>query len=520
MKFSEKLQILRKENKLSQEQLADMLDVSRQSVSKWESGQTYPEMDKLISMCKIFKCSLDELTNDEIKEVNSSTKTKNNFSNLIDELLEIINRSFSIFKNMKSKDIISIIFEMCILFVLLAIMEKPFNYIDNLGYNVFVNFGSVIGDILSSIFHFIIMASYVILSIVIFVYIYKIRVLDRYEAKLSEDKDITEKEEPVREKEEIKSEKKQETVIKKEVKDHDYHIFNVLGNIIMAFIKFICFWMSIPFIFSLLGLSMAFIIMILLMFTGVLYFGIFLAILFSIALNILVVELIFDFMFNKKVAIKRIFITFIISLVGLGMACGLITYEISDTTYVNSIPNVKESIEYKEYDMTKDLTFVSYDDEIEYVVDNTMDNIKVEAKYNNGYAEPIFDSYAENSISLYTKSLENVSVDNLINIIIKDLRNKKVHNYWELYDVNYTIYGSEKNINTLKSNIDLYYENNQEDEYDYYENEIDNYQNTVDQFQEDIDKLKEDNEELKVELEEYKQKIIEYKDSIRTLLEE
>lgn len=66
MKFSEKLVILRKQYQFSQEQLADMLDVSRQSVSKWESGQTYPEMDKLLSMCKIFKCSLDDLTNDEI----------------------------------------------------------------------------------------------------------------------------------------------------------------------------------------------------------------------------------------------------------------------------------------------------------------------------------------------------------------------------------------------------------------------------------------------------------------------
>ena len=54
MYFNEKLQKLRKEHKLSQEQLADMLDVTRQSVSKWESGTTYPEMDKLITMCKIF----------------------------------------------------------------------------------------------------------------------------------------------------------------------------------------------------------------------------------------------------------------------------------------------------------------------------------------------------------------------------------------------------------------------------------------------------------------------------------
>lgn len=43
MSFNEKLQTLRKQKKLSQEQLADMLDVTRQSVSKWESGLSFPK---------------------------------------------------------------------------------------------------------------------------------------------------------------------------------------------------------------------------------------------------------------------------------------------------------------------------------------------------------------------------------------------------------------------------------------------------------------------------------------------
>jgi transcriptional regulator len=74
MSFSEKLQALRKANKMSQEKLADLLDVTRQSVSKWESGQTYPEMDKLLAMCKIFKCSLDDLTNDEVTDIKVGEK--------------------------------------------------------------------------------------------------------------------------------------------------------------------------------------------------------------------------------------------------------------------------------------------------------------------------------------------------------------------------------------------------------------------------------------------------------------
>lgn len=65
MKFNEKLVMLRKQNNLSQEQLAEQLNVARQTVSKWELGETTPEMDKLIKMSEIFKISLDELMKEE-----------------------------------------------------------------------------------------------------------------------------------------------------------------------------------------------------------------------------------------------------------------------------------------------------------------------------------------------------------------------------------------------------------------------------------------------------------------------
>ena len=64
MKFCDKLATLRKANNLSQEQLADKLNVSRQSVSKWESGDTYPDMSKMIQMCEILNCTLPELMDD------------------------------------------------------------------------------------------------------------------------------------------------------------------------------------------------------------------------------------------------------------------------------------------------------------------------------------------------------------------------------------------------------------------------------------------------------------------------
>lgn len=64
MKFEEKLIKLRKQNALSQEELAEKLNVTRQTISKWELGQSKPDMDKLIELSKLFEMSLDELTND------------------------------------------------------------------------------------------------------------------------------------------------------------------------------------------------------------------------------------------------------------------------------------------------------------------------------------------------------------------------------------------------------------------------------------------------------------------------
>ena len=66
MTFSEKLQNLRKANGLSQEQLAEKLNVSRQAVSKWETG-AMPDMDNMIKLCRFFDCSLDYLMKDEIE---------------------------------------------------------------------------------------------------------------------------------------------------------------------------------------------------------------------------------------------------------------------------------------------------------------------------------------------------------------------------------------------------------------------------------------------------------------------
>lgn len=72
MKFNEKLIDLRKKQGLSQEELGNKLNVTRQTISKWELGQTTPEMDKLAELSKLFNISIDELISESDEQVNTN----------------------------------------------------------------------------------------------------------------------------------------------------------------------------------------------------------------------------------------------------------------------------------------------------------------------------------------------------------------------------------------------------------------------------------------------------------------
>ena len=74
MEFSEKLITLRKGRNLTQEQLAEQLNASRQSISKWESGQVIPEVEKIVELSKVFNVTLDYLLKpSEIDELSVKT---------------------------------------------------------------------------------------------------------------------------------------------------------------------------------------------------------------------------------------------------------------------------------------------------------------------------------------------------------------------------------------------------------------------------------------------------------------
>lgn len=71
MKFGDNLKQIRKSKNISQEDLAERLGVSRQSVSKWETGENYPSMFNIMCLCDIFKCKINNLVHESMPEFNS-----------------------------------------------------------------------------------------------------------------------------------------------------------------------------------------------------------------------------------------------------------------------------------------------------------------------------------------------------------------------------------------------------------------------------------------------------------------
>lgn len=99
MEFNEKLQQLRKNRDLTQEELAELLLVSRTAVSKWESGRGYPSIDSLKAISKVFAVSIDELLSGE-ELITIAEKDKKEaaagFGNIMFGLLDVMILAFFI----------------------------------------------------------------------------------------------------------------------------------------------------------------------------------------------------------------------------------------------------------------------------------------------------------------------------------------------------------------------------------------------------------------------------------------
>ena len=184
MQFYEKLSKLRKANKLSQEQLAEKLNVTRQAVSKWESGESYPDMAKIIQLCKILNCSLNELMDDGVMgeiEPNEKENEKEEKKNYLGDFLDYVTKTYNMFIHMSFKSKIVLLLEMCFIALVLFGIGALFYVGITVLIDLFVSIlPSVIGYPLRRILEAISMGLLLVLGVIVFLHLFKIRYLDYY----------------------------------------------------------------------------------------------------------------------------------------------------------------------------------------------------------------------------------------------------------------------------------------------------------------------------------------------------
>lgn len=456
MRFSEKLQKLRKENNLSQEQLADKLGVSRQAVSKWESGNSYPDMEKMLQMCKVLNCHLEDIMDDGSignKTSNIDLKNKIDINTCMKDFLDFITRVYNMFCSMKFKEKIKCVFEMTIIAIILLIAFKIIMSVFE-----YIIFGLIPITAVWNIISIILTTVLIIFSIIIFIHLFKIRYLDYFVT--IEDQNATEKtiEEPIEKREnKYYQEKQREKIIIRDPKHSTLKFFDVLGEVIVLMLKLFTVFIAIP-IILLFVLSISLTIASLFhMQYGILF--LFIAMAFAGGTLILydVIEELYNFVIGKATNFKKIFIIGIIGLVmcgtGAGLAvCTFINFEnveeFSDENYIT------ENIEVK----MKDNLYFTKDYYYEYEIDNSIDNIQVEITHIKGATAGmnLYETTYNGTEYSYYYFYQNIQPISMYKNVMKDLKDKKIRNYDE-HNLKIKIKTSQENYEKLEENFNIFY---------------------------------------------------------------
>ena len=454
MSIRKNLEYLRKQKKLSQEELAYKLGVSRQAVSKWESGAAFPETEKMMSICKIFDCSLDDLINGDIAQLEIDKDRKYTFNDLVNEVTDIVSRTFNMFDNMTLKSIFRFGFEMIILFLIILLLHIPFSYLFSLGNNVLQNINGNISNLFISIWKLITEVVYIVVAVVSFVYIYKIRFLDKFEsAKKEYVKPQDNKEEVI--KEEIVDRKGR----KVEIRRYDFGLFSFIGKVALFFIKCFTAFISLPIIFLLFASVASVLIGIVLMFNGVIFIGVIIFLLSLIVFTISLLYILYNFIVNHRSDWQKIFIFFVACVVGFGIGAGLSVLEFSKMKISNEAPkNVVREKKEEIIEMKDNYVFQNLPYDTQYIVDETLgSNLRIEIEYYDEFTQDVkIETYDNPASDIYVSPVRKLGVDlsQLYTILINDLKEKTISNYSELGNIYVKVYASELNINKLKENID------------------------------------------------------------------
>lgn len=465
MKFGDKLIQLRKKKNLSQEELAEKLGVSRQSVSKWESNNTYPETDKIVQICNIFECSMDDLINDKVTDVEETLrKNKTNLNYVFDSLLEFISKTVSMFSKMTFASGLKCLIEMAvvgfILYILSNIATNCFAYVVS---NVFTVFGAKVVDVISDVVSGIGLAICFVVSCIVLIHTFKIRYLNYFETT----ENIEKKKEAINNSDSENKNNKVEKLDEKKIiirdeKDKPFAFLGVFSKVIIFFIKLVAGCIGLSVVGTFIGLVIACVVCMCFIPTHLMFLGGTLGLLASCVITGQIIMLIAYFILEKKPNVKLLVIVFLSALCMLGVGVGVSTV---------SLKNIKiiDEVDHSMYEKTK-INFEYQDNlvinqyagqELHFVVDDTLQGNKMyaeaEVAKNISTLEMSNIIRNDNIPTIHFYDNFNGNIPEVIKFFSNDLKKNQLHvNFSGARDV-ITIYGNSETINKIIENTKKLY---------------------------------------------------------------
>lgn len=338
MKFKDKLQIMRKKNNMSQETLSEKMNVTRQSVSKWESGASYPDMEKIMCLTKILNCTLEDLLDDGA--IGNTKEVKHTLTDYLNDFLKYITNLYNMILAMNFKQKITCMFEMgMIAIILLTVGVLSLSVFRTIIYGVLNLIPILNMRPVQSLFYELTMVGIKVLALMIWFHLLKIRYLNYYVT--IEDQGTKEKviEKEINEKTIL--DKKKEVVIIRDPKDKSYSFFNIFSNIIIFVIKLIVALFALFGVMTLVCLLMISVIALAYTSYNSLFFFAGLCLLSISILNVIVLKILVNYIFNIKTNMKQCIATSFILLIAIGINLG---FTVVSATKLELIDNKKEVI--------------------------------------------------------------------------------------------------------------------------------------------------------------------------------
>lgn len=450
MQFFEKLSKLRKANNLSQEQLAEKLNVTRQAVSKWESGESYPDMAKIIQLCKILNCSLNDIMDDGVMGEIIEEKKEDNKKNYFADFLDYVTKTYNMFVHMTFKSKITLLLELCfivfVIFCIASIVYIGLTFIIDLLIGIIPGMA---GYIIRRVFETLILAALIVLSTIVFLHLFKIRYLDYYVTITDKNISSQSVEEPIKDNKqesELVANKNPKIIIRDPAHSSN-RFFSALAGILIFLIKCLLILLVIPVILAFIVGVGAIVFCVIQSAKIFNYFA--LSILGLLLIAYLVIHFSYNFIFKQNQPYRLFLVVFMSGLIIFGIGGGL---------SVNSILNLKkENMEfemnavYKEHINTDENQNISFDyQKVEYVIDESVEGIDVEIKHPE-HCDVKKYWYYDNNDYVFAYYLSENSLY-MINEAIDDLKNGIYKDGYYNYDFVITVYCNQETYDKLSRN--------------------------------------------------------------------